>query len=78
MNKFENWFCGSRFGRFVTERKLLPWILSGYAWEITSWNRRGARSDDRRTAAARGTGHEPGIRSIVCSETCGTTPRIRA
>jgi ubiquinone/menaquinone biosynthesis C-methylase UbiE len=31
MNKFENWFCGSSIWRFVTERKLLPWILSGYA-----------------------------------------------
>jgi ubiquinone/menaquinone biosynthesis C-methylase UbiE len=31
MNKFENWFCGSSVWRFVTERKVLPWILSGYA-----------------------------------------------
>src|SRR5260370_40623965 len=31
MNKFENWFCGLSLWRFVTERKLLPWILSGYA-----------------------------------------------
>jgi ubiquinone/menaquinone biosynthesis C-methylase UbiE len=31
MNRFENWFCGSSIWRFVTERKLLPWILSGYA-----------------------------------------------
>lgn len=31
MNKFENWFCGSSIWRFVTERRLLTWILSGYA-----------------------------------------------
>jgi ubiquinone/menaquinone biosynthesis C-methylase UbiE len=31
MNKFENWFCGSSIWRLVTERNLLPWILSGYA-----------------------------------------------
>src|SRR5260370_41034062 len=31
MNRFENWFCGSSIWRYVTERKLLPWILSGYA-----------------------------------------------
>ena len=31
MNRFENWFCGSSIWRFVAERKLLPWILSGYA-----------------------------------------------
>jgi ubiquinone/menaquinone biosynthesis C-methylase UbiE len=30
MNRFENWFCGSSIWRFVTERKLLPWIVSGY------------------------------------------------
>jgi ubiquinone/menaquinone biosynthesis C-methylase UbiE len=31
MNKFENWFCGSSIWRYFTERKLLPWLLSGYA-----------------------------------------------
>jgi ubiquinone/menaquinone biosynthesis C-methylase UbiE len=31
MNKFENWFCGSSIWRYVSERRLLPWILSGYA-----------------------------------------------
>ena len=31
MNRFENWFCSSSIWRFVTERKLLPWMLSGYA-----------------------------------------------
>jgi len=31
MNRFENWFCGSSVWRFITERKLLPWILSGHA-----------------------------------------------
>jgi ubiquinone/menaquinone biosynthesis C-methylase UbiE len=30
MNRLENWFCGSSLWRFVTERKLLPWIVSGY------------------------------------------------
>ncbi len=27
MNRFETWFCGSRFWRWVTRRQLLPWIL---------------------------------------------------
>jgi ubiquinone/menaquinone biosynthesis C-methylase UbiE len=31
MNCFENWFCGSAMWRMVTERKLLPWIVSGVA-----------------------------------------------
>lgn len=30
MNRFENWFCGSGLWRFFTERKVLPWVLSGY------------------------------------------------
>jgi ubiquinone/menaquinone biosynthesis C-methylase UbiE len=30
MNAFENWFCGSSFWRRVTERHILPWLLSGY------------------------------------------------
>lgn len=29
MNAFENWFCASPFWRYVTQRKLLPWILQG-------------------------------------------------
>lgn len=31
MNRFENWFCGSSLWRAITERRLLPWILSGYS-----------------------------------------------
>lgn len=30
MNSFENWFCGSSLWRRVTERRILPWMLSGY------------------------------------------------
>jgi SAM-dependent methyltransferase len=29
MNRFETWFCGSAFWRYVTRRQLLPWILEG-------------------------------------------------
>src|SRR6266852_5408195 len=29
MNRFETWFCGSPFWRYVTRRQLLPWILEG-------------------------------------------------
>jgi SAM-dependent methyltransferase len=29
MNRFETWFCGSSFWRYVTRRQLLPWILEG-------------------------------------------------
>jgi SAM-dependent methyltransferase len=29
MNRFENWFCASSFWRYVTCRRLLPWILAG-------------------------------------------------
>lgn len=30
MNRFENWFCGSFLWRRATERKILPWMTSGY------------------------------------------------
>jgi SAM-dependent methyltransferase len=29
MNRFETWFCGSPYWRYVTRRQLLPWILQG-------------------------------------------------
>jgi ubiquinone/menaquinone biosynthesis C-methylase UbiE len=29
MNRFETWFCGSPFWRYVTRRQLLPWVLHG-------------------------------------------------
>ena len=29
MNRFEIWFCGSSLWRYITERRLLPWLLSG-------------------------------------------------
>lgn len=31
MNRLEYWFCGSSLWRLVSERKLLPWIVSGYS-----------------------------------------------
>lgn len=27
MNAFENWFCGSGFWRWMTERQALPWLI---------------------------------------------------
>lgn len=29
MNRFETWFCGSPFWRYVTRHQLLPWTLQG-------------------------------------------------
>src|SRR5260370_31287659 len=29
MNRFETWFCGSPFWRWMTRRQLLPFILQG-------------------------------------------------
>jgi SAM-dependent methyltransferase len=29
MNRFETWFCGSPFWRYVTRQRLLPWIMQG-------------------------------------------------
>ena len=29
MNQLEDWFCSTAFWRYVTQKRLLPWILSG-------------------------------------------------
>jgi ubiquinone/menaquinone biosynthesis C-methylase UbiE len=29
MNRFETWFCGSVYWRYLTRRQLLPWMLQG-------------------------------------------------
>ncbi|MGB2899935.1 MAG: class I SAM-dependent methyltransferase [Candidatus Acidiferrum sp.] len=29
MNRFEIWFCGSPFWRYVTRRQLVPWLVGG-------------------------------------------------
>jgi len=29
VNRFENWFCASSFWRSVTQKQLVPWLLSG-------------------------------------------------
>ncbi len=29
MNRFETWFCGSSYWRYLTRRQLLPWLLGG-------------------------------------------------
>jgi ubiquinone/menaquinone biosynthesis C-methylase UbiE len=29
MNRFESWFCGSAYWRYVTQRQLLPWLVAG-------------------------------------------------
>lgn len=31
MNSFEKWYCGSALWRYLTGRKLLPWMLQGSA-----------------------------------------------
>src|SRR5260221_14068276 len=58
MNTFENWFCGSSLWRLVTERKLLPWILSGnelgdHLLEVVAGP--GATTDELLRRAGRGT-----------------------
>jgi ubiquinone/menaquinone biosynthesis C-methylase UbiE len=61
MNAFENWFCGSSFWRRATERKILPWMLSGYklgdnVLELGAGP--GATTDELRRRAARVTSLE--------------------
>jgi ubiquinone/menaquinone biosynthesis C-methylase UbiE len=61
MNRLENWFCSTSFWRRVTQRKLLPWILSGselgeHVLEIGAGL--GAATEELRRRAARVTSLE--------------------
>jgi ubiquinone/menaquinone biosynthesis C-methylase UbiE len=61
MNALENWFCSTAFWRYVTQRQLLPWILSGselgdQVLEIGAGP--GAATDELRRRAARVTSLE--------------------
>lgn len=61
MNQLENWFCATSFWRFITQRKLLPWILSGaelgdHLLEIGAGP--GAATDELRRYASRVTSLE--------------------
>jgi ubiquinone/menaquinone biosynthesis C-methylase UbiE len=29
MNRFESWFCGSAYWRYLTQRQLMPWLVAG-------------------------------------------------
>jgi SAM-dependent methyltransferase len=29
MNRFESWFCGSAYWRYITQRQLIPWLVAG-------------------------------------------------
>jgi ubiquinone/menaquinone biosynthesis C-methylase UbiE len=61
MNVLENWFCSTSFWRQVTQRKLLPWMLSGselgeHLLEIGAGP--GAATEELRRRAARVTSLE--------------------
>src|SRR5258708_10887458 len=61
MNRFETWFCGSPFWRYVTRRQLLPWILQGselgeHVLELGAGL--GAATEELRSRAARVTSLE--------------------
>jgi len=61
MNRFETWFCGSPFWRYVTRRQLLPWILEGselgeHVLELGAGL--GAATEELRSRAARVTSLE--------------------
>jgi ubiquinone/menaquinone biosynthesis C-methylase UbiE len=61
MNRFETWFCGSPFWRYVTRRQVLPWILEGselgeHVLELGAGL--GAATEELRSRAARVTSLE--------------------
>jgi SAM-dependent methyltransferase len=61
MNRFETWFCGSPFWRYVTRWQVLPWILEGselgeHVLELGAGL--GAATEELRSRAARVTSLE--------------------
>jgi len=61
MNRFETWFCGSSYWRYLTRRQLLPWLLGGselgeHALELGAGP--GAATDELRLRAGRVTSLE--------------------
>lgn len=61
MNRFENWFCDSRFWRGVTRKHVLPWLLAdadlgNHVLELGSGP--GAATEELRKRAARVTSLE--------------------
>ncbi len=68
MNRFENWFCASSLWRFLTQRKLLPWLLAGsdlgdHVLEVGAGS--GAATEELGRRAARVTALEYDSRSVA-------------
>jgi ubiquinone/menaquinone biosynthesis C-methylase UbiE len=66
MNRFETWFCGSAYWRYVTQRQLIPWLvagseLGGHVLEMGAGP--GAATEELRRRAARVTSleYDPGL-----------------
>ena len=61
MNALENWLCSTSFWRYLTQRRLLPWVLSGselgnHVLEVGAGS--GAATDELRRRVARVTSLE--------------------
>jgi SAM-dependent methyltransferase len=76
MNRLENWFCATPFWRHVTQRRLLPWMLSGaelgeHVLEIGAGL--GAGTEELRRRAARVTSLEYDHKFAVgiAAQACG-------
>jgi ubiquinone/menaquinone biosynthesis C-methylase UbiE len=81
MNRFETWFCGSPFWRYVTRRQLLPWMLQGselgeHVLELGAGP--GAATEELRLRAARVTSleYDHGFAARLGARVSGTNASV--
>lgn len=81
MNRFETWFCGSAYWRYVTHRQLIPWLVAGselgdHVLELGAGP--GAATDELRRRAARVTSleYDHGFAARLGARASGTNASV--
>ena len=81
MNRFETWFCGSSYWRYLTRRQLLPWLVSGselggHVLELGAGP--GAATEELRRLAGRVTSleYDHGFAARLGARVCGTNASV--
>jgi SAM-dependent methyltransferase len=81
MNRFESWFCGTAYWRYLTERQLIPWLVAGsglgdHVLELGAGP--GAATEELRRRAARVTSleYDHGFAARLGARMSGTNARV--
>jgi ubiquinone/menaquinone biosynthesis C-methylase UbiE len=77
MNRFESWFCGTAYWRYLTQRQLIPWLVAGselgeHVLELGAGP--GAATEELRRRAARVTSleYDPGLAERLAGRVSST------